>query len=363
MSVAQSNGWWNSDDPLTTTCIRVKVLDCKVCDATETVATGVTVWATGTDYTGEVTTDTTDLIDTNDTACLFVKASSSAASAHVVLKVEKGSLTGESVEVTTPSNLLSVCDLNCPLTVVHLNSTAIASSDPLDAMWCATNNGVNGSPFDTVWLNTQVNAFPSSVTLTIEPCIGANCQNQAYKSGEYKSDCFHGYGRYEVTITPPAQQWNSIAVDSEIKGLVTAFFTYTYSGDGTAGAGIADWHDEIDIELIGPQAGTKRLPAEHHDYRPMQRHRSRRPHELLRETQCRRRTARARLLRVLRDAHLQLRLVGHANRLGDRRPSVAHRVATHDLASEGRLADAAGAHLHEPLGRGLDDRFVGGRTV
>jgi beta-glucanase (GH16 family) len=96
------------------------------------------------------------------------------------------------------------------------------------------------------------------VTLTIEPCTSSvlpDCKGKPYASGEYKSDCFHGYGLYTVTITPPAQQWNG--TDSDIKGLVTTFFTYTDSGDGTKSDSVPNWHDEIDIELISrkPQSG------------------------------------------------------------------------------------------------------------
>jgi beta-glucanase (GH16 family) len=243
--VAQSTGWWNADDPLTTTCIRVKVLDCKMCDNADTIVSGATVSATGKDYTGAVTSDTTDL---NGIGCLFVKAS-----AHVVLKVQKGGRSGESVEVATPSTLASVCDQNCPLTVVHLNDAAL--TNPLTSLdptsWCATDDRANGSPFDTVWSATHANVSPSSVPLTIDSCTLPNCHNQPYASGEYKSNCFHGYGLYTVTITPPAQQWDNTMNDSKIKGLDTGFFTYTDGGDGTAGSGVANWHDEVDIELLG----------------------------------------------------------------------------------------------------------------
>src|ERR1041385_7140712 len=250
---AGSTGWWNADDPLTTTCIRVQVLDCKLCDAADTIVSGATVSATGTDYTGAVTSDTTQQL--TGIACLFVKAS-----AHVVLKVEKTPRAGESVEVATPSMLSSTCDQNCPLTVLHLNDAAITAQAPLDdaTAWCATNDRANGSPFDTVWSSSApfVSASPSSVALTIAPCTLPNCHNQPYASGEYKSRCFHGYGLYTVTITPPAQQWDTTLSDSKIKGLDAAFFTYTDSGDGTVGDGIPNWHDEIDIELLGRKPGS-----------------------------------------------------------------------------------------------------------
>ncbi|HET7436859.1 MAG TPA: carboxypeptidase regulatory-like domain-containing protein [Thermoanaerobaculia bacterium] len=235
-------GWWNADDPLTTTCIRVQVLDCKLCDVSDTVVAGATVSATGADYTGAVTTDTTDPNDPTDLACLFVKAS-----AHVVLKVAKVTRVGESVEVATPQTLASVCDQSCPLTVVHLNDAAIAPQMPLNdsSSWCATNDRANGGPFDTVWSDSaaHVSASPSAVTLMMDPCTLANCHSQPYASGEYKSKCFHGYGTYGVTITPPTQQWDTTLNDSKLRGLVTAFFTYTDSHDGTIGDGIPNWHD------------------------------------------------------------------------------------------------------------------------
>jgi|GEM_PF-2132789 len=235
---APSSVWWNADQPLETTCMRVEVRGCKHCN-NDTIVTTAIVRAHGKDYTGTITHDKTI---NNGVACLFVKKS-----AQVILQVIDAQ-TAYNVEVETPSNVASVCDATCDLVVTHAVGAPLNNA-PLNSGWCAT-DGANTSPFNTLFSSAIANtsATASNVTLTIAPCT-SNCSGKGYVSGEYKTDCFHGYGTYKATIDPPQKP-----TTGSIEGLVTGFFTFTDSSDGTAGPNVANWHDEVDIELVGRDA-------------------------------------------------------------------------------------------------------------
>jgi len=235
-----TSGWWNVDKPLSeTTCMRVEVRGCKQCN-NNTIVTTATVKAHGKDYSGAITQGNTI---NNGVACLFVKKS-----AQVILEVIDAQ-TAYSVEVDTPPNVLNVCDATCPLVVTHAVGAPLNANTQLNSGWCAT-DGANASPFNTEFSSANTSATASNVTLTIAPCT-SNC-TKGYISGEYKTDCFHGYGTYKATIDPPQKP-----TTGSIEGLVTGFFTFTDGSDGTTGPGIANWHDEVDIELVGrdPHAG------------------------------------------------------------------------------------------------------------
>lgn len=260
-----STGWWNADQPYDTTCLTVRVLGCRGCEGDSAPILGAEVAATGTDYTGEVSVGQTNA---SGEVCLAVKRG-----ANVKLEVKNGGLSSNPLFVATDPNAINPANCtSCPLvTATHV--VAGPFTDPLTAYdslrWCASNywNGIL-SEFGNAWLFNPTGlpkhvTFSAStgLTLTLDnldesggQCIvgGTNCKGSAYASGEYKTKCFHGYGTYTATITPPAKlpaNGNS--------GIVTGFFTYTRTdandpGDGTIGENNAtsSW-DEVDLELLG----------------------------------------------------------------------------------------------------------------
>lgn len=249
--------WWNADLAYDTSCLQVQALGCRGCEADSVGILGVTVTATGDNYSGEVTTGTTDA---NGFVCLPVKKA-----ALVRLDVSQGSLHGNALVVATPSGVVNrlICP-SCPpgtplVTATHLSAPSftaaqLATHDSL--VWCASDNYWNKFPFGVGWRSdpTHVSFSSSGLKLTMNdehavgvPCSASpsNCAGQSYASGEYKTTCFHGYGLYTATITPPAQPFS---------GIVTGFFTYTIDGteDGTIGENnpTSSW-DEVDIEILG----------------------------------------------------------------------------------------------------------------
>ncbi|MBV9496393.1 MAG: family 16 glycosylhydrolase [Acidobacteria bacterium] len=177
--------------------------------------------------------------------------------------VTSSGLIGTATEVATDPAVLDATICACPLAAVtHVVapglSDSLAANNP--GSLCASNNYWNQSVFGNGWLSDPTHfSFPSgsSLTLTLNdrdatgaPCdpVTTNCSAQSFASAEYKTFCYHGYGTYTATITPPQQPSS---------GTVTGFFTYTDGNDGTVGANNTAWHDEIDIELLGraPQPG------------------------------------------------------------------------------------------------------------
>jgi glycosyl hydrolase family 16/carboxypeptidase family protein len=245
-------GWWNADVPIENTCVQVQVLGCHTCLAVSGPIQNASVTATGRSYTGVVTQD---LTDPNGIACLAAKIGS-----LIELKVSDGGRDHTLRDIATSSSMLDVANCStCPLvTVTHAVAAPIVA-DPLtgpSSLWCATEKSWNGAPFSVAWQDDQgpqghVDFSPSGLILRMDnedatnaPCDSNtnNCSYQKYSGGQYHTTCFHGYGVYTATITPPSQPFS---------GVVTGFFTYTDGTDGTAWENGANPWDEIDIELLG----------------------------------------------------------------------------------------------------------------
>lgn len=92
-------------------------------------------------------------------------------------------------------------------------------------------SGANGSPFNCVFSPSQVSFRDSKMILTLDRDNSGS--GYPYKSGEYRTSNFYGYGYYETKMKPVKNT-----------GIVSSFFTYTGPSDGNP------W-DEIDIEILG----------------------------------------------------------------------------------------------------------------
>lgn len=88
----------------------------------------------------------------------------------------------------------------------------------------------NGSVFNCVWKPSQVTFSNGKMVLTLDNEYGGS---YPYKSGEYRTTSFFGYGYYEVRMKA-----------AKNVGIVSSFFTYTGPSDNNP------W-DEIDIEILG----------------------------------------------------------------------------------------------------------------
>lgn len=102
------------------------------------------------------------------------------------------------------------------------------------ARWHKADGWTNGAPFDVGWRADHVLFGRGLMVLQLDttPCP-SGCSGKPYASGEYRTNDYYGYGKYETRFK---------AVKGS--GLVTAFFTYTGPSDGTQ-------HHEIDIEILG----------------------------------------------------------------------------------------------------------------
>lgn len=120
----------------------------------------------------------------------------------------------------------SAATTNCAVT------TALdASFDGYDtAVWLKSDGWSNGRPFDCTWRASQVTFSGGIMRLALEQ---DSKHHPPYKSGEYRSNDFYGYGLYEVRMKPASNI-----------GIVSSFFTYTGPSDNNP------W-DEIDIEFLG----------------------------------------------------------------------------------------------------------------
>lgn len=92
-------------------------------------------------------------------------------------------------------------------------------------------NWPNGNPFNCVWRPSQVTFSNGSMFLNLTRDDTGS--GYPYKSGEYRTKSFFGYGYYEVRMKP-----------AKNVGIVSSFFTYTGPSDNNP------W-DEIDIEFLG----------------------------------------------------------------------------------------------------------------
>jgi len=97
--------------------------------------------------------------------------------------------------------------------------------------WYSADGYSNGSMFNCTWSNSQVSCNDGTLSLTLEKDSSSSVP--PYKSGEFRSKDFFGYGTYEVKMKPVKNN-----------GVVSSFFTYTGPSDKKP------W-DEIDIEFLG----------------------------------------------------------------------------------------------------------------
>jgi beta-glucanase (GH16 family) len=97
--------------------------------------------------------------------------------------------------------------------------------------WQEADGWSNGGFFNCTWRAAQVGFDGSAMSLTLDS-DGASA-SPPWKSGEYRTTGYYGYGTYEVRMRP-----------AQNIGTVSSFFTYTGPSDGTT------WH-EIDIEFLG----------------------------------------------------------------------------------------------------------------
>jgi beta-glucanase (GH16 family) len=88
----------------------------------------------------------------------------------------------------------------------------------------------NGNPFNCTWKPSQVTFSNGKMVLNLNRDSGGQ---YPYKSGEYRTTQFFGFGYYEVRMKA-----------TKNIGVVSSFFTYTGPSDNNP------W-DEIDIEFLG----------------------------------------------------------------------------------------------------------------
>ncbi|HEX8853406.1 MAG TPA: glycoside hydrolase family 16 protein [Pyrinomonadaceae bacterium] len=100
--------------------------------------------------------------------------------------------------------------------------------------WHKADGWTNGNPFNVGWRADHVTFASGFMTLRLDttPCP-SGCSNKPYAAGEYRTNDYYGYGKYETRFKA-----------AKGSGLVTAFFTYTGPSNGTQ-------HHEIDIEILG----------------------------------------------------------------------------------------------------------------
>jgi beta-glucanase (GH16 family) len=253
---------WNADQVLSTTCIKLKILDCAGpnCGLPSGLA-GSYVEAYGVGYAGF----SDGYTDGNGEICLSVKlnAQVSVTAHHPTLS----NIQSNPIEITTPSQVASDADCGtslCPLVATtHLASAGFFNDlNAHDTLaWCTSEGWANGDPaFNVGWRDDHINfsATPGKMRLalnnyaddpnnpccmtTTNPCsiIGNACSDKPFAAGQYRSKCFYGYGTYEATFKTGAPRGS---------GFVTTFFTYTDEYDGTYD-GSTRWHDEIDVEIL-----------------------------------------------------------------------------------------------------------------
>lgn len=88
----------------------------------------------------------------------------------------------------------------------------------------------NGSPFLNGWCADQVSFDGEVMSLQL---ANSACAGKSLAGGEYRSNTFYGYGRYEVRMKAASGS-----------GVISSFFLYTGASDGNP-------HDEIDVEIFG----------------------------------------------------------------------------------------------------------------
>lgn len=122
-----------------------------------------------------------------------------------------------------------------PAQAVTVGDTFFEPLDGYDtAMWHKADGWSNGSEFNAGWRADHVTFASGSMSLRLDdvPCP-SGCSNKPYASGEYRTNKYYGYGKFETRMKAVRRS-----------GVVTSFFTYTGPSDGT------QWH-EIDVEILG----------------------------------------------------------------------------------------------------------------
>lgn len=124
------------------------------------------------------------------------------------------------------------------LTASPTHATGSTFFDALDSYnttrWYKSDGWTNGNPFNVGWRADHVTFASSIMTLQLDTTTcTAGCSGKPYASGEYRTNDFYGYGKFETRLKAASGS-----------GLVTAFFTYAGPSDGLQ-------HDEIDVEILG----------------------------------------------------------------------------------------------------------------
>ena len=101
----------------------------------------------------------------------------------------------------------------------------------------ASDGWSNGQPFNAVWKKGNISYSDEQMHLSIkdEPTV-AEGVTYPYTAGEARTHHLYGYGDFMVKMKP-----------TNVVGSVSTFFTFTYDGDKIDG--VANKHDEIDIEF------------------------------------------------------------------------------------------------------------------
>lgn len=103
----------------------------------------------------------------------------------------------------------------------------------------ASNGWSNGQPFNAVWTKENVTYSNGQMHLGITEGEAKDGEvSYPYTAGEARSHHLYGYGDFEVRMKPTA-----------VVGSVSTFFVYTGQWDHIDG--VANKHDEIDIEFLG----------------------------------------------------------------------------------------------------------------
>lgn len=102
------------------------------------------------------------------------------------------------------------------------------------ARWHKADGWTNGNPFNVGWRADHITFANGFMILQLDTATcPSGCSGKPYAAGEYRTNDYYGYGKYETRFKA-----------AKGSGLVTAFFTYTGPSNGTQ-------HHEIDIEILG----------------------------------------------------------------------------------------------------------------
>ena len=130
-------------------------------------------------------------------------------------------------------------DLNPPLSGDYVADFSQGESEEV----FASDGWSNGQPFNAVWKKENISYADGKMKLTIknEDVTVVEEEEEVtypYSAAETRTHKLYGYGDFQVRMKP-----------SKAYGSVTTFFTYTDEWNKTGG--VANKHDEIDIEFLG----------------------------------------------------------------------------------------------------------------